>query len=164
MLGGDSFTNGADGMKQASPKTGKAAETIDAYIGNFPPDTRVRLQQIRQVIRAEAPEATETISYQIPTFKLNGRSLVYFSAWKTHLAIYPIPRGDAAFRKKIAPHVAGKGTLRFASDRPLPLALIRDVVRSHLRSAKERERAATKAAARKTKPRAKTASVRRSKT
>ena len=116
--------------------------TIDAYIKTFPADVQSILEKIRQTIRKEIAKADETISYKIPTFKLNGRNLVYFSAWKNHVAIYPIPSGDAAFRKKIAPHIAGKGTLRFPLDKPLPLPLIREIVKRHVKASEQR--AATK--------------------
>lgn len=98
--------------------------TVDEYIASFPPDMQAVLDTVRAAIRAAAPGTEERISYGIPTFTLDGRYVVYFSAWKQHVAVYPMPRGDAALDRDLAPHRAGKGTLRFPLDRPIPLELI----------------------------------------
>jgi uncharacterized protein YdhG (YjbR/CyaY superfamily) len=86
------------------------------------------LEQVRQTIRRAAPGATERISYQIPTITLNGKNLVYFAAWKRHIAVYPIPATDEAFEREIAPYRAAKGTLRFPLSRPVPSDLIHRLV------------------------------------
>lgn len=99
-------------------------ETVDQYIGSFPPDVQAVLQAVRDAIRAAAPGTEERISYGIPSFALDGRYVVYFSGWKQHIAVYPIPTGDAALDRELAPFRAGKGTLRFPLDRPIPTALI----------------------------------------
>jgi uncharacterized protein YdhG (YjbR/CyaY superfamily) len=118
--------------------------SIDDYIAAFPADVQARLTDIRTTIRAVAPRAEESISYAIPTFKLDDRLLVYFAAYKHHISIYPIPAGDAELSRDLASHVAGKGTLRFALDRPLPLDLIRRIVAQ--RVAQHAERAAEQGA------------------
>lgn len=102
---------------------------IDDYISNFPEETQRVLNQIQEIIREAAPEAEETISYQIPTFKLNGKYFIYFAGWKSHVSLYPIPEGDNEFQKEITPYVAGKGTLKFPLEKPIPYELIKKVVR-----------------------------------
>ena len=103
---------------------------IAGYIAGFPPDTQAVLEQIRATIRANAPNTEESISYAIPTFKLNGKALIYFAGYAHHVSLYPIPKGDAALQQALAPHKAGKGTLRFPLDTKLPLALITQVVKA----------------------------------
>jgi uncharacterized protein YdhG (YjbR/CyaY superfamily) len=103
------------------------AQTIDEYIAEFPPAVRERLQQVRELIRASAPEAVETISYAMPTFDLHGH-LVHFAAFKNHIGLYPTPHGIEAFEKELAPYKAGKGSLRFSLEEPLPLDLISRIV------------------------------------
>ena len=98
--------------------------TIDEYIGAFPAQVQPVLAEIRRTIREVAPAAGETISYQMPTFTLNGKHLVYFAGWKNYVSLYPIPAGDAAFQRDIAPYRAGKGTLRFPLGKPVPYDLI----------------------------------------
>lgn len=104
-------------------------ETIDEYIRAFPKDIQDVMQQIRNAIREEAPEAVETISYQMPTFKLNGKNLVHFAAWKSHIGFYPTPSGTEAFKKEISHYHAAKGSIQFPLSEPMPMKLIRDIVR-----------------------------------
>jgi uncharacterized protein YdhG (YjbR/CyaY superfamily) len=105
-----------------------AADTIDGYIAGFPNHIQEILQQIRATIRAAAPGAQETISYQMPTFMLNGRYLVYFAAYKKHIGFYPAPSGVEEFEAARSRYGAGKGTMRFPLDQPIPFELIRRVV------------------------------------
>ena len=119
-----------------------AAKTIDEYIAQFPSDVQALLEQVRAAIRTAAPEAKEAISYQIPAFNLNGRYLIYFAGYKKHIGLYPVPGGDEAFQQEIAAYQAGKGTLRFPLDRPIPLDLIAKVVR--LRAKENEEHTAAK--------------------
>lgn len=104
------------------------AENIDEYIASFPKDTQKLLQEMRTVIRKAAPEAEEAIKYAIPTFTLNG-NLVHFAAFKNHIGFYPAPNGIEAFKKEVSVYEAGKGTLQFPLDQPLPLALISKIVK-----------------------------------
>jgi uncharacterized protein YdhG (YjbR/CyaY superfamily) len=111
-------------------KTNKVTfNSIDEYIETFPEDTQKNLKELRETIKAAAPEASETISYGIPTFTLNGKYLIYFAGWKNHISIYPIPTGSEAFNKQISKYVEGKGTLKFPIDKPLPLKLITKIVK-----------------------------------
>ena len=105
------------------------SSSMDEYIATFPEDVQTILQQVRKTIKAAAPKAGEKISYGIPTFTMNGKYLIYFAGWKSHISIYPIPIGDEAFNKEIAQFVAGKGTLKFPIDKPLPLKLITKIVK-----------------------------------
>ena len=103
--------------------------SIDEYIDTFPEDMQTILKQVRKTIKAAAPKAGEKMSYGIPTFTLNGKYLIYFAGWKHHISIYPIPTGDDAFHQEIAPYIAGKGTLKFPIDKPMPLKLITKIVK-----------------------------------
>lgn len=84
---------------------------------------------MRRTIREAAPEAVETISYQMPAFKLNGKGLVYFAAFKNHIGFYPIPSGIEAFKKELSPYKQGKGSVQFPFDKPVPYGLVEKVVR-----------------------------------
>jgi uncharacterized protein YdhG (YjbR/CyaY superfamily) len=110
------------------PEGRPTAGSIDEYIAEFPPETRAALEQVRALIREVAPDATETISYAIPTFDLYGRHLVHFAGFEKHVGFYPIPSGMAAFAKDLAPYKRGKGSVQFRLAEPLPLDLIRRIV------------------------------------
>jgi uncharacterized protein YdhG (YjbR/CyaY superfamily) len=112
--------------EQAVPKT------IDEYIASFPPDVQAILEKIRLTIREAAPDAEETISYQMPTFKLKG-NLVHFAAFKEHIGFYPIPTGIAAFEDELSVYEKGKGSVRFPLDQPIPYDLISRIVRFRVR-------------------------------
>jgi len=105
--------------------------TIDEYIGTFPANIQAILEKIRQAIQKAAPEATETMSYGIPTFNLNGKHLVFFAGWKHHISLYPIPAGDEAFQEKISHYKRAKGTIQFPLDKPIPYDLVEKIV-THL--------------------------------
>lgn len=110
-----------------SEKTRKVADTatVSDYIAHAPPKARKALTQLRAAIRGAAPGITERISYRIPTFELDGRYLLYIAAFKEHVSVYPVTAGMmAAHGKAIAPYRAGKGTLRFPLDAPIPIALV----------------------------------------
>ncbi|TCO38100.1 uncharacterized protein YdhG (YjbR/CyaY superfamily) [Kribbella antiqua] len=98
--------------------------SVDEYIGSFPPDVQEVLQEVRRTIRAVVPDAGEKISYQIPTVTLDGKALLYFSGWKEHIALYPIPPVDDALAQEIEPYRSGKGTLKFPLKKPIPYDVI----------------------------------------
>ena len=102
--------------------------TIDEYIAQCDPDVRPHLERLRQIIREEAPTATEKISYGMPTFFLK-QNLVHFALAKKHIGFYPTPSGITAFEHELAPRTYSKGTIRFPLDQPLPEELIRRIVR-----------------------------------
>lgn len=101
--------------------------SIDDYIKLFSPEIREILQELRGVIREAAPAATEKISYQMPTFYLNG-NLVHFAAYKNHIGFYPTPSAVAAFEDELRAYKTSKGAVRFPIDEPLPFDLIRRMV------------------------------------
>jgi uncharacterized protein YdhG (YjbR/CyaY superfamily) len=101
--------------------------SIDAYIATFPEATQKILQAVRETIHVAAPEATEKISYQMPTFFLNG-NLVHFAAFKKHIGFYPAPRGLEAFKDELAGYAGAKGSVQFPLDQPMPLDLISRIV------------------------------------
>lgn len=105
--------------------------TIDEYIAGFPPDVQEKLQQIRALIKDEAPQAQETISYGVAAFKLHG-PLIYFAGFKNHLSVYPAPRGYPQFEDELAAYKGGKGTVQFPLNKPIPFDLIRRIVRFRL--------------------------------
>lgn len=102
-------------------------KTIDDYIKSFPKDIQKILGMVRQTIKKVAPEAEEAISYQMPTFKLNG-NLVHFAAFKNHIGFYPTPSGTQEFKKEISVFRSGKGSIQFPIDKPMPLSLIKKIV------------------------------------
>jgi uncharacterized protein YdhG (YjbR/CyaY superfamily) len=103
-------------------------DSVDQYISGFPEDIRKLLIQVRTTVQKAAPEAEETIKYGIPTYVLDG-NLVHFGGFAKHLAFYPVPR-DKTMREKLKPYLSGKSTLKFPLDKPVPMALIREIVRS----------------------------------
>jgi len=103
--------------------------SIDEYIATFPENVQKILEELRGTIKAAAPEAGEKINYGIPTFTLNSKYLIYFAGWKNHISLYPVPSGTEAFNKEVSQYVAGKGTLKFPIDKPLPLKLITKIVK-----------------------------------
>jgi uncharacterized protein YdhG (YjbR/CyaY superfamily) len=101
--------------------------TIDEYIETFEPKIQKTLNEMRNFIKTEVPEAIEKISYGMPTFYLNG-NLVHFAAFKDHYGFFPSPSGIDAFEKELAPYRSGKGTLRFSFDKPIPWDIIKKVI------------------------------------
>ena len=101
---------------------------IDGYISQFPADVQAILEKVRATIRHAAPEAKETISYQMPAFKQHGM-LVYFAAWKHHIGLYPPVSGDKALEKAVARYAGPKRNLQFPLDEPIPFDLIERIVK-----------------------------------
>lgn len=106
----------------------KNIANIDEYIAQFTEDIQEKLKLIRHIIRAVEPELIEKISYQMPTFYLNG-NLVHFAAYKKHIGFYPTPSGVAAFEKELRAYKTSKGAIQFPIDQPLPVELIEAIVR-----------------------------------
>lgn len=111
---------------------------IDEYIANFPKETQEVLKRIRNIIEKAMPQAEQVISYGIPTFKLNGKSVIFFAGYEHHVSIYPIPKGPDAFQNKIEPYVVGKGTVKFMLNKPIPFGLIGEIVEQSIVDFKER--------------------------
>ena len=103
--------------------------TVDDYLNQFTGETRTRLDTMREIIRAEAPGAVESLSYGLVGYKLNGKPLVYFGGFAHHIGFYATPNGHAAFADDFAKYKQGKGSVQFPLNQPLPVDLIGRVVR-----------------------------------
>jgi uncharacterized protein YdhG (YjbR/CyaY superfamily) len=110
-----------------------APTTVEEYLSGLPEGSRAALETLRMAIKAAAPEATETISYQMPAFKDHGRILVYYAAFKDHYSLFPASTTVIeAFGNELKPYFTGKGTLRFDLDQPLPVGLVKRIVKARL--------------------------------
>jgi uncharacterized protein YdhG (YjbR/CyaY superfamily) len=112
-------------MEKAKPKN------IDEYIANFPPEVKKLLEEIRTIIKEIAPNATEVISYGMPAFKQN-KVLVYFAGYKNHIGFYPTGSGIVAFKNELNDFKWSKGAVQFSVNKPLPINLIKKIVRFRL--------------------------------
>jgi len=117
-----------------------APKDIDEYIAGFPNDVQEILDKIRMTIRKAAPDAEETIKYQMPTFTLNG-NLVHFGAFKKHIGFYPAPRGIETFKDELSVYEGAKGSVRFPLDKPIPFDLISKIVKFRVKRNLERAEA-----------------------
>jgi uncharacterized protein YdhG (YjbR/CyaY superfamily) len=116
---------------ERSMVTPRGAAAVDTYLASAPAGARTALQRLRKVISAAAPGADEGLSYGIPTFRLDGRPVVWYAAWKQHCSLYPIPavmRADAGLKA----HETSKGTIRFLPTRPVPASLVRKLVKARI--------------------------------
>ena len=109
---------------------------VDQYIQKFSKEVQVPLNQIRKEILELAPESTEGISYGMPAYKLEGKPLVYFAAFKHHVGFYATPSGHAKFSKELAAYEHGKGSVQFPIDEALPLELIRKIIQFRVKENK----------------------------
>jgi len=123
-------------MEKTPPYT-----TIDEYIAQYPENIQKILQQIRSVIKEAAPDATEKISYHMPTFYLQG-NLVHFAAFKSHIGFYPVPSGIEKFKEELSQYKGAKGSVQFSLDKPIPYDLIRRItlfrVEENLKNSKKK--------------------------
>jgi len=100
-------------------------KSVDDYVAALPPEVQPVLRQVRDAIRAALPDAEERISYQIPSYRQPGGTVIYFAGWKAHYSVYPASQAMvAAFADALAPYQISKGTIRFPYDAPVPAALI----------------------------------------
>ena len=106
-----------------------AAQNIDEYIAAFPSEVQVILEKIRITIKNAAPGAEESISYKIPTFRLGGRLLIYFAAYRKHICLYPAPIRDPDFKEDLSAYESGQSTVKFPLDKPIPFDLIGKIVK-----------------------------------
>ncbi len=106
----------------------KEIASVDQYIADFTPEVQERLHQVREIILQEVPDAEECISYGMPTYKRNG-NLVHFGGFAGHIGLYPTPSGINEFTERLQAYTFAKGSVRFPHNRPLPLDLIRDIVK-----------------------------------
>ena len=103
--------------------------SVDEYIAAFPEEIKICLEQMRNIILSAAPEAVESISWQMPAYKLRGKPLVYFAAHRGHIGFYPIPSGIEAFSDELSAYKTGKGTAQFPYSKALPVDLIERIVK-----------------------------------
>ncbi len=116
-------------------------KTVDEYIAKFPRGMRDVLEELRRVIREVEPEAEEAISYGMPAFKLKGRNLVFFAAWKAHVGFYPGgPSAIEAFKKELSPFKQSKGTVQFPLDKPVPFDLVKKIVEFRVKENKAKKK------------------------
>jgi uncharacterized protein YdhG (YjbR/CyaY superfamily) len=129
---------------QTSPKN------VSGYIAGFPRGVQRVLRRVRSIIRKAMPGADEVISYQIPTYKLHGRPVLYVAAWKEHYSLYPsTTRLVAAFKDELAPYERSKGTIRFPLSEPVPVKLIAGIAKFRAKEVADAARAKPMSAARK---------------
>jgi uncharacterized protein YdhG (YjbR/CyaY superfamily) len=120
-------------MKRTAPKN------VDDYIERYPKDVQAVLRKLRAVIRKAAPEAAETISYQIPAYKL-GRDLVYFAAFTDHISFFPTSSGVSKFKKELRDCRTSKGTIQFPLDRPIPYGLVMRITKFRRKEVMEKKK------------------------
>lgn len=106
----------------------KTVKTIDDYISQFSQDVQVKLKELRTIIKKNAPEAEEKISYGLATFTLHG-NLIHFGAFKNHIGLYATPSGNEAFKKELSQYKGSKGAVQLPLDKPLPRGLIARIVK-----------------------------------
>jgi len=121
----------------------KSPGNMDEYIAGFPPDIQEILEKIRMTIRKAAPDAEETIKYQIPTFTLKG-NLVHFAAFKKHIGFYPPSTGNEELKHELSVYEGPKGSLKFPLDKPIPFDLIGEIVKFRVRENLDRAEAKQK--------------------
>ena len=118
--------------KTAEQNSTSAASEVDAYLAALPADARATLEKLRGTIKAAAPKAVEVISYQIPTFKLNGRMLVSYAAFKNHCSFFPGAGPLKAYEDELRSYETSKGTVRFPTNKPMPATLVRKLVKHRI--------------------------------
>lgn len=104
-------------------------KNIEEFIAQYPSEVQVILNRINKIIKEESPDAKEAISYGIPTYKLNNKNLVHFSAYKHHIGFYPTSSGVMAFMKELSGYKTSTGSIQFPLDKPIPYELIRKITR-----------------------------------
>lgn len=108
-------------------------KTINEYISMYPKEVQVILKEIKKIVNELVPKAEETISYGIPTFRLNGYNLVHFAAYKHHIGFYPTSSGISVFKEELKEYETSKGTVQFSLDKPIPYALIKKIVKYRIK-------------------------------
>lgn len=125
-------------MKSQNTRHKKQVKTVDEYIRVFPREVAVKLKIIRKLVKKSAPKVEEVISYHMPAYKLNGM-LLYFAAYEHHIGFYPYPSTVKAFQKYTTKYKTAKGSIQFPLDKPLPLSLIRKIVKFRIKEKLEKK-------------------------
>ncbi|WP_240040645.1 iron chaperone [Pseudocnuella soli] len=115
-------------MNTAMKRMNTDIKTVDEYISMFNDEVQALLQQVRAVITTHSPGATEGIAYGMPAYKMGGKPLVYFAAFKKHIGFYATPTGHEAFKAELAPYKQGRGSVQFPLNQPMPFDLIKQIV------------------------------------
>jgi len=116
--------------------------SVEEYLAALPEESRAALEKLRKTIKAAAPGATETISYQMPAFKDQGRFLVWYAAFKDHCSLFPASKAVRdAHGEELKPYLSGKGTLRFTTGKPIPVALVKKIVKTRMQENADSRRA-----------------------
>lgn len=105
---------------------------VDDYISGFPENTKIILTKIREIITSTAPEAVESFSYKMPSYKYKGKPLIYFAGYDNHIGLYATPTGHEAFEKELSVYKRGKGSVRFPLNQPIPYDLIERIAKFRL--------------------------------
>ena len=116
-----------------------SGNSIDKYISSFPPNARKMMVKLKATIKTLAPKAQETITWRMPTFKLNG-NLVHFAGYKHHIGLYPGAEAIVAFKKYLSPYKHSKGAIRFPLDKPIPYGLVKKIVKFRVKASLETAR------------------------
>ena len=111
----------------------KKPGNVEEYLAALSPEQRAALERLRRTIKAVAPKAVEGISYQIPTFKLDGRMMVSYAAFSEHCSFFPGAGPAEVHQRELKPYQTSKGTIRFTPDKPLPVTLIKKIVKTRIR-------------------------------
>jgi uncharacterized protein YdhG (YjbR/CyaY superfamily) len=119
-------------------------KTVADCIATFPPATQKLMRQVRATIKKAAPKAEEGIGYGMPAYKLNGKPLVYFSGYKSHIGFYATPTGHSEFKKELSKYKQGKGSVQFPLDEPMPLKLIERIVKFRVAESNAKAKAVPK--------------------
>ncbi len=110
----------------------KKYTTIEEYVANYPKSVQLTLDEIRRLIKKLVPDAIETISYGIPTYKYKGKNLIHFAAYGKHIGLYPGSQAIELFKGDLTDYKTSKGTIQFPLDKPIPLELVSKIVRSNI--------------------------------
>ena len=108
------------------------SNSVEDYLNSFPDETQYKLKLIRKTVKEIAPRSIESISYGMPSYKMNGKPLVYFGGFDKHIGLYPTMSVIEIFKEELAEYVSGKGSVQFPIDKPLPLELIDRIIRYRL--------------------------------
>ena len=114
-------------------KEKSSVRDVDSYIASFPDEVQAILENLRKIIKAAAPDAEEAMAYGMPTFRINGKNLVHFAAFKSHIGFYPTPSGIDAFEKELTHYKHSKGAIQFPIDDSIPFGLVEKIVNFRLR-------------------------------
>jgi uncharacterized protein YdhG (YjbR/CyaY superfamily) len=120
-------------MRTKTDVKGDPTSEVEDYLAEVSPEARATLEKLRQTIKSVVPKAVEVISYQVPTFKLDGRMLVSYAAFKNHCSFFPGAAPIKAHEDELKSYQTSKGTIRFATGKPLPAALVKKLVKTRIK-------------------------------